>query len=284
MIYDIIIIGGGPAGLSAAIYASRALKKTLIIEKSVFGGQITQASKVENYPGFEEVSGMDLGEKMADQAKKLGVENIYGEVTQIKKNEETFTVTVGQKEYLSKVVIYATGASPRKLHVDNETKLLGAGISYCATCDGAFFKEKTVCVIGGGNTAIDDALYLANLCKKVYVIHRRDSFRGEPVKVSLLKEKENVEFILNATVKSVDGENFVESITLLENMQERKIKVDGVFVAIGHVPNTQLLEDFVPLTPNGYIITNYDLETSVAGFYAAGDVREKKSKTINYCN
>lgn len=280
MIYDIIIIGGGPAGLSAAIYASRALKKTLIIEKSVFGGQITQASKVENYPGFEEVSGMDLGEKIADQAKKLGVENIYGEVTQIKKNEETFTVTVGQKEYLSKVVIYATGASPRKLHVDNEAKLLGSGISYCATCDGAFFKEKTVCVIGGGNTAIDDALYLANLCKKVYVIHRRDSFRGEPVKVSLLKEKENVEFILNATVKSVDGENFVESITLLENMQERKIKVDGVFVAIGHVPNTQLLEDFVPLTPNGYIITNYDLETSVTGFYAAGDVREKKVRQL----
>lgn len=280
MIYDIIIIGGGPAGLSAAIYASRALKKTLIIEKSVFGGQITQASKVENYPGFEEVSGMDLGEKMADQAKKLGVENIYGEVTQIKKNEETFTVTVGQKEYLSKVVIYATGASPRKLHVDNEAKLLGSGISYCATCDGALFKEKTVCVIGGGNTAIDDALYLANLCKKVYVIHRRDSFRGEPVKVSLLKEKENVEFILNATVKSVDGENFVESITLLENMQERKIKVDGVFVAIGHVPNTQLLEDFVPLTPNGYIITNYDLETSVTGFYAAGDVREKKVRQL----
>lgn len=280
MIYDIIIIGGGPAGLSAAIYASRALKKTLIIEKSVFGGQITQASKVENYPGFEEVSGMDLGEKMADQAKKLGVENIYGEVTQIKKNEENFTVTVGQKEYLGKVVIYATGASPRKLQVDNEVKLLGSGISYCATCDGAFFKGKTVCVIGGGNTAIDDALYLANLCKKVYVIHRRDSFRGEPVKVSLLKEKENVEFILNATVKSVDGENFVESITLLENMQERKIKVDGVFVAIGNIPNTKLLEDFVPLTPNGYIITNYDLETSVTGFYAAGDVREKKVRQL----
>ena len=185
MIYDIIIIGGGPAGLSAAIYASRALKKTLIIEKSVFGGQIIQALKVENYPGFEEISGMELGEKMADQAKKLGVENVYAEVTEIKKNKEIFTVTAGQKEYLGKVVIYATGASPRKLHVDNEEKFLGSGISYCATCDGAFFKDKTVCVIGGGNTAIDDALYLANLCKKVYVIHRRDSFRGETVKVSL---------------------------------------------------------------------------------------------------
>ena len=179
MTYDIIIVGGGPAGLSAAIYAARALKKTLVIEKSVFGGQITQASKVENYPGFEEISGMELGEKMADQAKKLGVESIYGEVTKIRKEQEIFTVTVGKKEYFSKVVIYATGASPRKLHVENEEKLVGSGISYCATCDGAFFKGKTVCVVGGGNTAVDDALYLANLCQKVYVVHRRDSFRGE---------------------------------------------------------------------------------------------------------
>lgn len=280
MIYDIIIIGGGPAGLSAGIYASRALKKTLIIEKSVFGGQITQASKVENYPGFGEISGMELGEKMADQAKKLGVENIYGEVTKIEKNKEIFTVTVGQKEYLSKVVIYATGASPRKLQVENEEKFLGSGISYCATCDGAFFKEKTVCVIGGGNTAIDDALYLANLCKKVYLIHRRDSFRGEPVKVSLLKEKANVEFILNATVKRINGENNVQSITLNQNTEEKEIKVDGVFVAVGHVPNTKILENFVPLTPNGYIKTNYELETPVAGFYAAGDVREKQVRQL----
>ncbi len=280
MIYDIIIIGGGPAGLSAGIYASRALKKTLIIEKSVFGGQITQASKVENYPGFGEISGMELGEKMADQAKKLGVENIYGEVTKIEKNKEIFTVTVGQKEYLSKVVIYATGASPRKLQVENEEKFLGSGISYCATCDGAFFKEKTVCVIGGGNTAIDDANYLANLCKKVYLIHRRDSFRGEPVKVSLLKEKENVEFILNATLKSVNGEDKVQSVTLNEQNEEKEIKVDGVFVAVGHVPNTKILENFVPLTPNGYIKTNYELETPVAGFYAAGDVREKQVRQL----
>ena len=280
MTYDIIIVGGGPAGLSAAIYAARALKKTLVIEKSVFGGQITQASKVENYPGFEEISGMELGEKMADQAKKLGVESIYGEVTKIRKEQEIFTVTVGKKEYFSKVVIYATGASPRKLHVENEEKLVGSGISYCATCDGAFFKGKTVCVVGGGNTAVDDALYLANLCQKVYVVHRRDSFRGEPVKVTLLKEKENVEFILNATVKSVEGENFVKSITLVENMQERKIDVDGVFVAIGHEPNTKILEDFVPITPNGYIITNLDLETSIAGFYAAGDVREKQVRQL----
>lgn len=278
--YDIIIVGGGPAGLAAAIYAARALKKVLLIEKATFGGQITQAVNVENYPGFETIGGMELGERMYDQAKKLGMESIYGEVSNIQKDATTFTVFVGSKEYQSKALIYATGASPRKLGVVNEEQLLGSGISYCATCDGAFFKDKTVCVVGGGNTAIDDALYLSNLCKKVYLIHRRDGFRGEPVKVTLLKEKENVEFILNATVQEVLGTDRVEAVLLNENNQERKLEVDGVFVAIGHEPNTKILEDFVPLTPNGYIITNLQLETAVAGFYAAGDVREKQVRQL----
>lgn len=278
--YDIIIVGGGPAGLAAAIYAARALKKVLLIEKATFGGQITQAVNVENYPGFGTIGGMELGERMYDQAKKLGMESIYGEVSNIQKDATTFTVFVGSKEYQSKALIYATGASPRKLGVVNEEQLLGSGISYCATCDGAFFKDKTVCVVGGGNTAIDDALYLSNLCKKVYLIHRRDGFRGEPVKVTLLKEKENVEFILNATVQEVLGTDRVEAVLLNENNQERKLDVDGVFVAIGHEPNTKILEDFVPLTPNGYIITNLQLETAVAGFYAAGDVREKQVRQL----
>ena len=278
--YDIIIVGGGPAGLAAAIYAARALKKVLLIEKATFGGQITQAVNVENYPGFETIGGMELGERMYDQAKKLGMESIYGEVSNIQKDATTFTVFVGSKEYQSKALIYATGASPRKLGVVNEEKLLGSGISYCATCDGAFFKDKTVCVVGGGNTAIDDALYLSNLCKKVYLIHRRDGFRGEPVKVTFLKEKENVEFILNATVQEVLGTDRVEAVLLNENNQERKLDVDGVFVAIGHEPNTKILEDFIPLTPNGYIITNLQLETAVAGFYAAGDVREKQVRQL----
>lgn len=278
--YDIIIVGGGPAGLAAAIYAARALKKVLLIEKATFGGQITQAVNVENYPGFGTIGGMELGERMYDQAKKLGMESIYGEVSNIQKDATTFTVFVGSKEYQSKALIYATGASPRKLGVVNEEQLLGSGISYCATCDGAFFKDKTVCVVGGGNTAIDDALYLSNLCKKVYLIHRRDGFRGEPVKVTLLKEKENVEFILNATVQEVLGTDRVEAVLLNENNQERKLEVDGVFVAIGHEPNTKILEDFVPLTPNGYIITNLQLETAVAGFYAAGDVREKQVRQL----
>lgn len=280
MMYDIIVVGGGPAGLAASIYAARALKKTLVIEKSIFGGQITQTTKVENYPGFLEISGMELGKKMALQAKSLGVESAYGEVTKISKEQDIFTVVVGEKSYQSSVVIYATGASPRKLQVPNEEKLIGSGISYCATCDGAFFKGKTVCVVGGGNTAIDDALYLANLCSKVYIVHRRDSFRGEPVKVELLKEKENVEIILNATVEDIVGTDAVEGILLMVEAEEKELIVDGVFVAIGHEPNTKILDDFVPLTPNGYITTNLQLETAVAGFYAAGDVREKQVRQL----
>ena len=280
MIYDCIVIGGGPAGLSSAIYLRRALKSVLLIEKGVFGGQITTSPKVENYPGFKEISGLELGTKMYEQAKELGVETMYGEVSKITKNEDLFQVFVGDKQYQSKVVIYATGASPRKLGVLNEEKLVGSGISYCATCDGAFFKGKTVCVVGGGNTAVDDALYLANVTQKVYVIHRRDTFRGEPVKVAILKEKENVSCIMNATVKEVIGDSQVKQIVLNVKGKEQTLDVDGIFVAIGQVPNTTILEDFVPLNDNGYIKTNLQLETSVAGFYAAGDVREKQVRQL----
>ena len=280
MIYDCIVIGGGPAGLSSAIYLRRALKSVLLIEKGVFGGQITTSPKVENYPGFKEISGLELGTKMYEQAKELGVETMYGEVSKITKNEDLFQVFVGDKQYQSKVVIYATGASPRKLGVLNEEKLVGSGISYCATCDGAFFKGKTVCVVGGGNTAVDDALYLANVAQKVYVIHRRDTFRGEPVKVAILKEKENVSCIMNATVKEVIGDSQVKQIVLNVKGKEQTLDVDGIFVAIGQVPNTTILEGFVPLNDNGYIKTNLQLETSVAGFYAAGDVREKQVRQL----
>ncbi len=280
MIYDCIVIGGGPAGLSSAIYLRRALKSVLLIEKGVFGGQITTSPKVENYPGFKEISGLELGTKMYEQSKELGVETMYGEVSKITKNEDLFQVFVGDKQYQSKVVIYATGASPRKLGVLNEEKLVGSGISYCATCDGAFFKGKTVCVVGGGNTAVDDALYLSNVAQKVYVIHRRDTFRGEPVKVAILKEKENVSCIMNATVKEVIGDSQVKQIVLNVKGKEQTLDVDGIFVAIGQVPNTTILEDFVPLNDNGYIKTNLQLETSVAGFYAAGDVREKQVRQL----
>ena len=278
--YDVIIIGGGPAGLSAAIYTARALKKTLIIEEANFGGQITQAVEVENYPGYENISGMELGQKMFDQATHLGAESVYGTVSKIKKEKDNFQVTVGTKKYQSKVVIYGAGASPRKLGIKEENKYLGSGLSYCATCDGAFFKGKTVCVVGGGNTAIDDAIYLANICEKVYLIHRRDTFRAEPIKVNTLKERKNIEFITNAKVLEIQGENKVEKIVLSKENKEESIATDGVFVAIGHVPNTDLVKELVPLNDNGYIITNHELETSLPGFYAVGDVREKQVRQL----
>lgn len=280
MTYDIIVVGGGPAGLAAAIYARRALKKVLIIEKNAFGGQIIASPKVENYPGFEEISGIDLGERMFSQAKKLGVESLYGEVTKITKEDNVFKIIVKNTEYFSSVVIYASGASPRSLGILNEDKYLGSGLSYCATCDGAFFKNKIVCVVGGGNTAIDDALYLSNLCQKVYVVHRRDTFRAEPVKVAILKEKENVELIMNAIVKEIKGDDLVKSIVLNVADQNKELDVNGVFVAIGHIPNTKIIEDLIPLNSNGYALTNLDLETPIAGFYVAGDVREKQVRQL----
>lgn len=278
--YDVIIIGGGPAGLSAAIYTARALKKTLIIEEANFGGQITQALEVENYPGYEKISGMELGEKMYNQATRLGAKSIYGTVSKIIKENDIFTVTVGQKEYTSKVLIYGAGARPRKLGVKEEKEYLGSGLSYCATCDGAFFKGKTVCIVGGGNTAIDEALYLANICEKVYLIHRRDTFRAEPIKVNILKERKNVEFITNAQILEIKGKNKIEKLVLNKENKKETIEIDGVFVAIGHVPNTELIKNIVPLNDNGYIKTNHELETSLPGFYAVGDVREKQIRQL----
>ena len=278
--YDCIVVGGGPAGLTAAIYLKRACKKVAIFEREVFGGQITKATEVENYPGFDRISGMELGNKMKAQAEDLGVECFYDEVIQIEKNDDVFQVITVDKTYESKTVIYAAGTSPRKLGVKEEEKFIGNGVSYCATCDGAFYKDKTVCVVGGGNTAIDDALYLSNICKKVYVIHRRDSFRAEPIKVSSLKEKDNIEFIYNATVEGIMGNDKVEALEIVVNDKKMEVKTDGVFVAIGSTPNTEILDNFVSLDANGYALSNHELETSVAGLFVAGDVRDKQVKQL----
>lgn len=278
--YDVIIVGGGPAGLTAAIYLLRACKKVLVIEKEVFGGQITKSSLVENYPGCPNISGMKLGNMMYDQAKDLGMEALYGEVTSISKENDLFSVFVGKEKYQSKSIIYAAGVRPRKLEIENESKLLGKGVSYCATCDGAFFKDKTVCVIGGGNTAIDDALYLSNICKKVYLIHRREEFRAEPLKVTHLKQKENVEFFYHAVVQDILGEEKVEKVKILVEDLEKELEVDGVFVAVGSVPNTQILKDFLSISSNGYLFVNHQLETSIPGFFVAGDVREKTVRQL----
>ena len=278
--YDCIVVGGGPAGLTAAIYLTRACKKVVIFEREVFGGQITKTTQVENYPGFEHISGMELGNRMKMQAEDLGAECCYDEVIKIVKEDEVFQMMTANKIYESKTVIYAAGTSPRKLGVKEEEKFIGNGVSYCATCDGSFYKDKTVCVVGGGNTAIDDALYLSNICKKVYVIHRRDSFRAEPIKVSSLKEKDNIEFIYNATVEGIKGNDKVEVLEIVVNDKKMEVKTDGIFVAIGSTPNTDILDDFVSLDANGYALSNHELETSVAGFFVAGDVRDKSVKQL----
>ena len=278
--YDTIIIGGGPCGLTAAIYLARASKKVLLVEKEVFGGQITKSHQVENYPGFKEISGLNLAKLMKEQVDSLGVESKYGFVKEIKKLENTFEVSVGSQVFESKTVVCATGTSPRKMNIPGEELFTGRGVSYCATCDGAFFKDKVVAVVGGGNTAVTDALYLANFCQKVYLIHRRDVLRAEPIQVELLKKKSNVEFLLNATVEEINGENTVESITLKQQEKTSQLHVDGIFIAIGSDPNTRLLDKLMPLNVNGYPTLNHQLETAISGLFVAGDVREKTVRQL----
>lgn len=278
--YDTIIIGGGPCGLTAAIYLARASKKVLLVEKEVFGGQITKSHQVENYPGFKEISGLNLAKLMKEQVDSLGVESKYGLVKEIKKVENSFEVSVGSQVLVSKTVLCATGTSPRKMNIPGEELLTGRGVSYCATCDGAFFKDKVVAVVGGGNTAVVDALYLANFCQKVYLIHRRDTLRAEPIQVELLKKKNNVEFLLNATVEEIKGENTVERITLKQQEKTYQLHVDGIFIAIGSDPNTRLLDKLMPLNVNGYPTLNHQLETAISGLFVAGDVREKTVRQL----
>lgn len=280
MNYDIIIVGGGPAGLSSAIYALRARKKVLVIEKENFGGAIVTASKVANYPGYEMISGMELGEKFYDQAKKLGMVSEYGEVTSITKKDNLFHVVMDGKEYTSKSVIYAAGASAGKLKVKDEERLVGSGVSYCATCDGSFFKDKDVAVIGGGGSALDDASYLANIAHQVYVIYRKEVLNADAMKIEGIQSKENVLLMPNTIVKDIIGENQVEGLVLESREQPKEIKVSGVFVAIGRVPNTDILEGFIDLDSKDYILTNESMETNVPGFYAVGDVREKNVRQV----
>ncbi len=280
ILYDAIIVGGGPAGLTAAIYLLRACKKVLVIEKEAFGGQILKSSNVMNYPGFSSIKGLELGNLFYEQAKGMGMESLYGEVTSITKEKDFFLVNVSSQEYKSKTLIYAAGLHPRKLSFASFDRFIGSGVSFCATCDGAFFKDKTVCVVGGGNTAVDDALYLSNICEKVYLIHRREEFRAEPIHIQKLKEKKNVIVLQNTVVTDILGEQKIEKVVLQKEDEKEEIFVDGVFVAIGSIPNTSILKDFVPLNSNGYILTNLFLQTSVPGFFAVGDVREKKVRQL----
>lgn len=279
-IYDTIIIGGGPAGLCAAIYLLRANKNVLLFESETLGGAITKSDIVENYPGISEISGLELGSNMASQAKNLGLEIIMQKVLAITKEKDIFSVSVKNNKYYAKTIVYATGTRPRMLDCKGAESFIGKGVSTCATCDGFFFKNKRVLVVGGGNTALTDALYLSNICSHVYISYRRDNLRGEPLKIKRLKSKENVTILYNSIVKEIIGRDVIEKVSLTVDDTPKEINVSGVFVAIGSIPNTELIKDLVTLDQNGYALSNYQLETTVPGLYVAGDVREKNVRQL----
>lgn len=280
--YDIGIIGGGTAGMTAAIYGQRAGKQTIIIEGGVFGGQITSSPNVENYPGIASVSGSEFSMNLLDQAVKLGAETAMEQVTGIRDEEGRKIIETSGKEYQCRSVILATGVTHRHLGVPNEERLTGAGVSYCATCDGMFFRGKDVAVVGGGSTALQDAEFLSNYCKKVYLIHRRDEFRGEDSIVKRLAGKENVEFVLSATVKEILGDQAVEGLTLNNKKtgEEFKLDVSGVFIAVGQIPKNETFADVVKLDADGFILAAEDCVTSHPGIFAAGDCRTKEVRQL----
>ncbi len=283
--YDIIIVGGGPAGLTASIYALRAKKSVLLIERYAPGGQVAQTGKIENYPGFKSIDGMDLASLMFDQATSLGLETVFSDVLDYDLLGKIKKVKTYDGEFEAKTVILALGAVARQLDVENEKKFIGRGVSYCATCDGNFFKNKDVAVVGGGNTSFEDCLYLSDIVNKIYLIHRRDEFRGDRhtlEKLYKLEQEDKIEFILNSTVKALNGKDKLESIVVENklNKTNREIVVDGLFVAIGRRPDTSLLQDRLNLDENGYIITDENMKTNIDGVYAIGDVRKKRLRQI----
>lgn len=276
--YDIIIVGAGPAGLTAALYARRANKKVLVFEAKSYGGQIVNANLVENYPGIPSISGFDYATNLYNQVKNLGAEIKFETVTRIEADK---TVITNNGTYQAKAIILATGAENRKLNIDKETEFVGKGVSYCATCDGNFYKNKTVAVVGGGNTAIEDAIYLSNIAKKVYLIHRRDEFRAEATYVKELKTKNNIEFILNSNVKTINGSNTLESIDVIDNNNNiRNIEIDGLFIAVGQSPKNEIFKNIINIDKMGYIISEDGVHTNIKGIYVAGDARVKQLRQL----
>lgn len=279
--YDIIIIGAGPAGLTSAIYGRISNKKVLVFEKETYGGQILKADKIKNYPGFEEISGFEFATKLYDQAKKLNAEIKFEEVIEIKNNDIKEVITK-KNTYQTKTIIIAAGAKNKELGITGEDKFKGKGVSYCAVCDGNFYKNKIVAINGGGNSAIEDALYLSELCKKVYLIYRQKEFKIDSLDLEKLKNKENVEFILNANIASINGDNKLESITILNNdtKEEKELIIDGLFIAIGHIPLSNICSELVNIDSKGYIYANETCKTNINGIFVAGDIRKKEIKQL----
>lgn len=280
-IFDTIIIGGGPAGYTAALYAARAGLDTVIIERMSIGGQMTLTGDIENYPGFDEgIDGITLGMKMQNGAERFDTKTVYDEVLRVDLSGKIKKIETLGGEYFSKTVIIAVGANPRELGLENEDKFTGRGVHYCAHCDGRFYKGKTVAVVGGGNSAAADALYLSRLVEKVYLIHRRDTLRATKIYHEPLLKTENIEFLWNSTVEKLHGENKLSSLKINTKGELRDLTVDGVFVSIGRRPATEFLNGILPLDEHGYVIAGEDTKTSIDGVFAAGDVRTKSLRQI----
>lgn len=282
MIYDIVIIGSGPAGLTAAIYGARASKKVLVIEKESFGGLITHSPKVENYPGFNIISGLDLADKFVAQAMELKVNFEFDEVVEVILNEDkTFTLKCVNNEFLAKSVIIATGSKHRHLNLENEQRLTGHGISYCAVCDGPFYTDKDVVIIGGGNSAMQEALLLSSYCKSVTMIQNLPYFTGEKSLKEQIEKTPNISVMFNTLVVGLIGESNLQSIILKEeNKEERVLNTDGVFVAIGQVANNEPFKNVCELNRQGFIISDNECNSKVRGVYVAGDCVDKKVRQI----
>jgi len=282
-VHDMIIIGGGPGGYTAALYAARSGLDAIVLEKLSAGGQMAQTHQIDNYPGFEEgVDGYELGQKMLRQAQRFGAKTAYAEVTRVDLTAEPKVIETSEGVYYGKAVVIATGAGPRELGVQGERELIGRGVAYCAACDGMFFRDKTVAVVGGGNSAAADALLLSRIAKRVIVIHRRDTLRATKVYHEPLMQAENVEFRWDSVVMEILHEDKLTGVRLknVKSGEEETISLDGLFVSVGRKPNTQLFDGQVELTAGGYIAAGEDTRTSIPGVYAVGDVREKQLRQI----
>ena len=281
--YDIIIIGSGPAGLSAAIYAQRACLDTIVIEKNgISGGQVLNTWEVDNYPGFPGVTGFELSRQFREHANKLGARVVQDEVVQVELSGNVKKVVCEEETYEARCVILASGAHHRTLEVPGEEELRGAGVSYCATCDGAFFRGRTVAVVGGGDAALEDVIFLARMCEKVYIVHRRDKLRGAKRLQERLQALENIEFVWNSETVAIEGNGQVEALRLRQTKtgEERRLDVDGVFIAVGIAPESELYAGQLELDEQGYIRADESGQTSVPGVFAAGDVRTKALRQI----
>lgn len=282
--YELIIIGSGAAGLTAGIYAGRAMIDTLIIEKlPISGGQLIKTYEIDNYPGLPGVTGVDLGQRMKDHINQYELDHVNGEVTKFEVKDNIKEITLdNDKVYKGQVVLVATGADSRKLNIDGEDKLQGMGVSYCATCDGAFFRNKTAAIVGGGDTAVEDALFLSRICTKVYLIHRRDKFTATKIYLKKLKAAHNIEIITDSVVEEIIGDDMVEKVKIknIKTNEDKDLDVDSIFIAIGNNPNTEVFQGVIDMDENGYIIAEEEGDTNIPGVFAAGDVRTKVLRQV----